>query len=59
MIPTEPVFPNAPRCLAESKRTGKQCRAPALSGTDRCRFHRPWKSKNQRRAEAQVRKRRG
>lgn len=46
---TEPCFPNAPRCTAMSKRTGLQCRAPALSSTDRCRFHRPWR---RRRAEA-------
>ncbi len=45
---TEPVFPNAPRCTAQSKRTGLQCRAPALSGTNRCRFHSPWKRKRAR-----------
>jgi len=50
MEPTNPVFPNAPRCRAQSKRTGRQCRAPALSGTDRCRFHRPWRPKGARKA---------
>lgn len=27
------------RCLAKSKRTGKQCRAPAAKGRTKCRFH--------------------
>ncbi|MGE4249045.1 MAG: hypothetical protein AB7F09_06630 [Parvibaculaceae bacterium] len=29
----------APRCRAKSKRTGKPCRAPALTGWKVCRFH--------------------
>ena len=27
------------RCQAKSKRTGQQCRAPALKGKSKCRFH--------------------
>ena len=27
------------QCTAQSKRTGKQCRAPAISGKTKCRFH--------------------
>ena len=27
------------RCQAHSKRTGQQCRAPAISGKSKCRFH--------------------
>lgn len=27
------------RCLAQSKRTGLQCRAPAIAGKSKCRFH--------------------
>ncbi len=33
------IFPNARQCSARSKRTGCQCRAPALSGKNVCRFH--------------------
>lgn len=33
------VFPNAPQCHAKSKRTGCQCRAPAVTGWKVCRFH--------------------
>jgi hypothetical protein len=29
----------APRCTARSKRTGKPCRAPAVSGWAVCRMH--------------------
>lgn len=29
----------APRCKAKSKRTGKACRAPAVSGWAVCRMH--------------------
>jgi hypothetical protein len=29
----------SPRCSARSKRTGEQCRAPAVSGWTVCRFH--------------------
>jgi len=29
----------APRCSARSKRTGKQCRAPAVRGSRVCRMH--------------------
>lgn len=27
------------QCSAQSKRTGQQCRAPAISGKSKCRFH--------------------
>lgn len=27
------------QCTAQSKRTGEQCRAPAISGKTKCRFH--------------------
>ena len=27
------------QCTAQSKRTGEQCRAPAISGKSKCRFH--------------------
>ena len=27
------------QCSAKSKRTGQQCRAPAISGKTKCRFH--------------------
>src|SRR5688572_6248046 len=33
------IFPNAKQCLATSKRTGCQCRAPAVKGWNVCRFH--------------------
>jgi len=33
------VFPNARQCRATSKRTGCQCRAPAETGKNVCRFH--------------------
>jgi len=29
----------SPRCSARSKRTGEQCRAPAVTGWSVCRFH--------------------
>jgi hypothetical protein len=29
----------APRCTATSKRTGKRCKAPAVTGWSVCRFH--------------------
>jgi glucans biosynthesis protein len=29
----------APRCHAKSKRTGKQCQAPAVRGYNVCRMH--------------------
>ena len=32
-------FPNAPQCMAQSRRTGMRCRAPALHGKRVCRFH--------------------
>jgi len=35
----ECCFPNARQCSARSKRTGCQCRAPALTGKRVCRFH--------------------
>jgi hypothetical protein len=30
---------DAPRCRAKSKRTGEQCRAPAVQGYRVCRLH--------------------
>jgi len=33
------VFPNARQCSARSKRTACQCRAPAMAGSNVCRFH--------------------
>lgn len=27
------------QCSAQSKRTGQQCRAPAIAGKNKCRFH--------------------
>ena len=33
------VFPNARQCSASSKRTGCQCKAPAMTGKRVCRFH--------------------
>ena len=35
----EYAFLKAPRCTATSKRTGKQCQAPAVRGWSVCRFH--------------------
>jgi hypothetical protein len=32
-------FQTSPRCAATSKRTGKPCQAPAVSGWKVCRFH--------------------
>ena len=29
----------APRCTAQSKRTGKRCKGPAVKGWSVCRFH--------------------
>jgi hypothetical protein len=29
----------APRCTAKSKRTGEQCKGPAVKGWTVCRFH--------------------
>ncbi len=39
--PMSPVerLQKAPRCRAQSKRTGEQCRAPAVRGWNVCRFH--------------------
>lgn len=34
-----PAFLDAPRCRARSKRTGKQCQAPAVTGWKVCRHH--------------------
>lgn len=33
------VFANASQCAATSKRTGRRCRAPAVTGWKVCRFH--------------------
>jgi hypothetical protein len=35
----EYFFQKAPRCSAVSKRTKKQCKAPAVRGWTVCRFH--------------------
>ena len=32
-------FQKSPRCTATSKRTGQQCKAPAVRGWKVCRFH--------------------
>lgn len=32
-------FQMSPRCTATSKRTGKSCQAPAVTGWAVCRFH--------------------
>ena len=32
-------FQTSPRCTATSKRTGKPCQAPAVTGWTVCRFH--------------------
>jgi hypothetical protein len=32
-------FQKAPRCTARSKRTGEQCKSPAVRGYTVCRFH--------------------
>jgi hypothetical protein len=32
-------FQKSPRCKATSKRTGKPCQAPAVTGWKVCRFH--------------------
>lgn len=34
-----PAFLNAPRCRARSKRTGKPCQSPAVTGCKVCRHH--------------------
>jgi hypothetical protein len=33
------IFPNARQCSARSKRSGCQCRAPAMAGKKVCLFH--------------------
>ena len=34
-----PAFLHAPRCHARSKRTGKPCQSPAVTGWKVCRHH--------------------
>ena len=34
-----PAFLQAPRCRARSKRTGKPCQSPAVTGWKVCRHH--------------------
>ena len=34
-----PAYLHAPRCRARSKRTGKPCQAPAVTGWKVCRHH--------------------
>ena len=34
-----PAFLDAPRCRARSKRTGKPCQSPAVTGWKVCRHH--------------------
>ncbi|OCX70061.1 hypothetical protein A6M27_12080 [Acidithiobacillus thiooxidans] len=44
----------APRCTAKSKRSGVQCRAPAVRGKTKCRMH-GGKSTGARTAEGKER----
>lgn len=39
MSPALQTANSAPRCRARSKRTGEQCKGPAVSSWQVCRFH--------------------